>query len=179
MRESRAQTCCLVAAALLALSAPAAGAAVVPPGNSAANQYTEAFPTAGGQATPGKTIRGQAGGGSTQALSGEEARQLEAAGPAGRALAEVVAETAPAGVAPSGSAATGGGDSGGAPGGANRAEQSQPEGSSAFREVLGQAAGSSGDTGLLLPILVLATVIAAAAYWMRNRSRTTPPPKPL
>lgn len=177
MKEPRVHICCLIAAGLLALSAPTAGAAVVPPGNSAANQYTESFPTAGGQATPGKTIRAQGGGGSSQALSGAEAQQLEAAGPTGRALAEVVAETAPTGVAPTGSAAKG--DRADAePGTANRAEQS-PEGSSALREVLGQAAGSSGGTSPLLPILILATLIGAAAYWMRHRSGTEPPPKSL
>lgn len=107
-------------AALLILPGQALAEYYVPPGNSAATQYTESFPGAGGeksgkhkQATPAQT------------LGSKNAKWLEQHGPAGKAAAEVAAETAPTqvvGTAPSssgdaagtsGNASGGGGNKGG------------------------------------------------------------------
>jgi len=172
-----------------------AGAALVPPGNSAANQYTETFPTTGGnaeakgkKATPGAV------------LGARNAEKLDSQGKQGREAAAVVAETAPPPVASEGggsgesgggdgSAAGGGAGGGGAndpaaasgegasqagPGaqpGAGKAGAGDTDGSSGIGEVLGQATGSSssGGTGLLLPLIVLASAIWALAFFLRRR----------
>src|SRR5262245_36327335 len=102
----------------LVVAAPAAAEEVVPPGNSAVNQYTEPFPTAGGNRdanthrgrdlNPGKVI-------------GEKnAKALDEQGETGRETAELAAETAP-NVVPSEST-TGSGDesSGSVAGGSGR-----------------------------------------------------------
>jgi hypothetical protein len=79
----------LLGALLVALAAPAyAGAEYyVPPGNSAANQYTETLPSAGGdsggkkkdKATPAAT------------LGAGNAKKLEDQGPSGKAAAQLPA----------------------------------------------------------------------------------------
>jgi hypothetical protein len=83
-------------ALVLALTLPAGAAAqeegsVVPPENSAATQYTEAVPTAGGDK--------QAGGGHkpspAKVLGDKNAHKLQSQGKDGREVAQVVAETAP------------------------------------------------------------------------------------
>lgn len=94
MRPPRVLTAALLALALFALPAGVSAAAeIVPPGNSAASQYTEAFPTTGGEketedhsgkAVPAKT------------LGARNAKQLESKGKDGKAVAEFAAETAPA-----------------------------------------------------------------------------------
>lgn len=94
MRPPRVLTAALLALALFALPAGVSVAAeIVPPGNSAASQYTEAFPTTGGEketedhsgkAVPAKT------------LGARNAKQLESKGKDGKAVAEFAAETAPA-----------------------------------------------------------------------------------
>lgn len=85
-----------VATLALALPTSAFAAAeagsVVPPENSAATQYTEAVPTAGGDK--------QAGEGGKKAtpakvLGHKNAKRLESQGKEGREVAQVVAETAP------------------------------------------------------------------------------------
>jgi hypothetical protein len=180
---------------LAALPAGAGAAAYVPPGNSAANQYTEAFPTSGGNAeTKGKgkvTAR--------DVLGAANAKELEAEGKQGREAAEVVAATAPPAAAageggegataggaeksgPSGAGSGGqaGGDGGASAGntdsgsGPGSAVARDEGGSSGFSEVLGQATGStsSGGTGLLLPLVILASVIWALAFFLRRRRPT-------
>ncbi|HEU4736290.1 MAG TPA: hypothetical protein VFS48_04595, partial [Solirubrobacterales bacterium] len=50
-----------------------------------------------------------------------------------------------------------------------------PDGSSGFGEVLAEATGSSsGETGLLLPLTILATAAWALAFLWRQRNRPTP-----
>ena len=160
--------------AIVSLSVVAtAGAAVVPPGNSAANQYTETYPTWQGNAPtiePGERSP-------AQALGKRNAGRLEKLGPEGRAAAELAAATAPGAAAAqeqgSGPAArrNGGGGANSKQGGASGGED-QPSGSSALVEVLGQATGSSssGEMGLLLPLIILATIAFAGAYgWRRSR----------
>jgi hypothetical protein len=195
-----------ISAVTAALALPAASPAeyYVPPANSAANQYTESFPGAGGESggkrkdvTPGT------------ALGSGNAKKLESKGKAGKEAAEVAAETAPAQLATggadkgSGQAAKSGGDKtsgkgngggeeeggsgstgtagsgGGSPGskgggngngggGANKVQQ--PQGSSGFSQVLGQATGAGdGKLGLWLPLVIVLTLIGSVAYWVRMR----------
>jgi hypothetical protein len=182
----------VVATIALAVTSAVAAAAeepLVPPGNSAVNQYTETFPTAGGdkdfekgKRSPGKT------------LGDGNARRLEQQGPDGRAAAEVAAETAPAGEAQpppaagvdseadaGGAGATGGG--GGAVGGGQAGaakpvpvEAADVNGSSGFGEVLAQATGSSdsGEMGLWLPLLILVALACSVAYLLRRTRRAQP-----
>ncbi len=167
----------------------AAGAeSIVPPGNSAATQYTEAFPTAGGEKQAGNTRRGQPLS-PTKALGARNVHRLQEQGPAGRAVAEVAAETAPTPVAqapaPSSESAGGHGHptSGSEPQ-ADRSPEATEEisavrvdssgGSSGLGEVLGQATGSSspdGGLGVLLPLIVIGAIAWAALTFWRRKSQ--------
>lgn len=196
----------LLAATIAIFALPTAAQAeyLIPPGNSAATQYTEAVPTAGGpKATdPANHGKGQS---PSKVLGGKNAQKLNQQGPEGRAAAEVAAETAPGAVAQTGGSApsetpgaggsqpqANGGDSGGGKdrgGGtpssngsghqtattATLASQQLPDGSSGLGEVLGQATGSSdsGQLGLLLPLIVLATLAWSVAYVVRRRRQPT------
>jgi len=98
----KARTTAIGFAAALALALPSAAVgegvsgSVVPPENSAATQYTEAIPTAGGdkQAEGGKKSSPK------KVLGAKNAHKLESQGKAGQEVAEVVAETAPESSAP-------------------------------------------------------------------------------
>ncbi|HEX5989049.1 MAG TPA: hypothetical protein VFY75_02390 [Solirubrobacterales bacterium] len=111
-RRSQIRSIAAASALVAALVLPAAAAAeyYVPPANSAANQYTESFPGAGGES--GGKRKGATPG---DALGAGNAKKLESKGPAGKAAAEVAAETAPPQLvtADSGSSATGAGQTGG------------------------------------------------------------------
>jgi hypothetical protein len=163
----------VLAIAIVSLSATAtAGAAVVPPENSAATQYTETYPTTGGNTETDRTgDRTPA-----QALGKENARKLEGAGPEGAAAAQLAAETAPAGA---GQGAARGGHGGMHGDGAGHAMgddggMAADGGSSGLGEVIGSATGSSdsGELGLLLPLIILATLVLSGLYAWRCR-RTT------
>jgi hypothetical protein len=187
-------------ATALALPAAAAAEYYVPPANSAANQYTESFPGAGGESS-GKRKPVTPG----SALGADNAKKLEAKGPAGKAAAEMAAETAPPQVVDqgsgsgedpgrsdsgskdgkgnegeSGSGAPGSGGSNGGSSGASGgkgapANAAQPEGSSGISQILGQATGSSdGNPGLWLPLVIVLTLIGSVAYWVRSRSNAQP-----
>ncbi len=143
----------------------------MPPGNPAATQYTEAFPTAGGQqdAEQGKGGKGRH---PNQVLGKEEARKLESQGPAGRAAAALAAETAPAGDS---GHASGGGNGSETPhsgGGVGKSDQAAGDGSG-LGEVASQATGSSFSDGtdLLLPLAILGTVAWLLLYLLRRRQR--------
>lgn len=83
----------IAAALLLAAPAGAEGEAIVPPGNSAAAQYTEAFPTASGERDTDREQKKR----SPQKVLGEKnSKQLQEKGPEGKAVADLVAETSPA-----------------------------------------------------------------------------------
>jgi hypothetical protein len=173
-----------VALAILTLAAPgsAGAAAVVPPGNSAATQYTEALPTAGGPrgtSHPGERGRERS---PNEVLGKSTTQHLEAQGAQGRAVAEVVAETAPsslsrASIDNSGKAKGPNGrkvrQANGAGGGGSATRAARDDGSSGLGEVAGQATGSSssGEMGLLLPLLLAAVILWAAVYWSRQRRR--------
>ncbi len=92
----KVRTICFAAALALALPANALGAeeasSVVPPENSAATQYTEAIPTAGGD----KETDGGRKPSPAKVLGAKNAKRLESHGKEGREVAEIVAETAPA-----------------------------------------------------------------------------------
>jgi hypothetical protein len=153
----------------------------VPPGNSAANQYTEAFPTAGGESggNPGN------GGKATPAgtLGARNANRLDEQGAAGAAAARVAAETAPVplvgadrGVPRGGGPKPANSGDGGPSVQPNRAEGGHAaagSGSSGFGEVVGQATGNDGNLGLLLPIAILATIAGSIAYRVRMRDGPT------
>lgn len=191
----------IATAALLAslvLSSAAMAETVVPPGNSAATQYTEAFPTAGGNTISNSGINGGRGSSSpSKVLGHDNAKNLESKGQVGREVANLAAETAPqqngatagagaGGAGGSGAAGAGGnggkGGAGGTGGGSGQGGGGLPSqhqidstkaggGSSGLGEVAGQATGSSsGDLGLLLPLILLGTVAWAATYaWRRRR----------
>jgi hypothetical protein len=195
----------LLAATIAIFALPGAAQAeyLIPPGNSAATQYTEAVPTAGGpKATnPSKQGKDQS---PSKVLGGKNAQKLNQQGPEGWAAAEVAAETAPGPVVQTNGGAasatpahtgsqpqTNGSDSGGgrgqagdvpsgngsgrqAAGTATLASQQLPDGSSGLGEVLGQATGSSsGQLGLLLPLIVLATIAWSIAFVLRRRKQPT------
>lgn len=180
-----------IALAILALPAPAAAESVVPPENSAANQYTEAIPTGGGNKDAGKT--GNHGKRTPSSVLGpKKAEKLESKGPQGREAAEVAAATAPAPVAPqpqpqpspeptpqASTMPKGGSDA--KPDGKAKAEPHPtakpppaaeappqgpqldiPSGSSGLGEVLAQATGSS-SSGQLGALLPL--LIVATIVW--------------
>jgi hypothetical protein len=203
MKDRRQILAIVAASAVAALALPSAAAAeyYVPPANSAANQYTESFPGAGGESGgKGKKVTPGA------ALGAGNAEKLEKRGSAGKATAELAAETAPpqlvdhernggegtgktddkgqaggkgdqTGEGESGSGAPGSG-SGGSNGGPSNgggegaaANVQQPQGSSGFGQVLGQATGvSDGNLGLWLPLVIVLTLIGSVAYWVRTRN---------
>jgi hypothetical protein len=172
----------------LALPAHAAAEYYVPPGNSAANQYTESLPSAGGE----KGGRGKGGAVPAQTLGTRNAHRLESLGPNGKAAAKLAADTSPAptsateapsgpGNGPAAGPETGGGQGSGSQGSPGQPQTqgaggSGPEGSSGISEVLGQATGSAdgGNLGLWLPIIILVTIAGALAYRFAPRNRTTP-----
>jgi cobalamin biosynthesis Mg chelatase CobN len=84
----------LLAGVLLALALPAGAAAaqIVPPGNSAAAQYTETIPTSQGEQNaqgPKKHVNPD------DVIGSKKTKELEEQGPEGAAVAEFTAETAP------------------------------------------------------------------------------------
>lgn len=177
-------------AAISLITAPSAAIAqtVIPPGNSAVNQYTQTFPTAGGN-TPAQSRGGRS---PAKVLGARNAHRLDAKGPQGRAAAALAA-TAPvtatvaAGKASSYSSAKSGGGvhgqsthhAGGAGQGSfgGRGDDSEadvPSGSSGLGQVIGQATGSSssGQMGLLFPLVIVGAILWSIAYLWRQKRRT-------
>lgn len=173
---------CVLLATLLATAT--AGAAVVPPGNSAATQYAETLPGAGGEETtrrPGYKGHGNGDSGASgpateapAAVPAETAAELRKLGPEGAAALELAETGAPRGGAKpeqgdkeKGSAAPAGGAGPSDPG-------SGSNGSSGLGEVLGRATGTStSGLGFLQPLLIAAALIAAGAYALRRRRPRT------
>lgn len=188
-------------AALFATPAAATVAeAVVPPSNSAAAQYTEAFPTSGGDKKTDQAAHHRS---PVKVLGSHKAKKLEKQGPEGKAAAEVAAATAPTSIAtpqpahaPSTPSNGGGGHNGGpgrsgggggasgaqqrsdvaSAGGASRSPGSEQDqgGSSGIGAAIGQATGlsSPGPSGPLLPLVILATVLWSLVYLWRQRRQT-------
>ncbi len=188
MKPLKAGPPILAAVLMLALPSSALAGTVVPPGNPAAIQYTEAFPTSRGPTDAENSGRGTS---PQKSLGGRNARRLESEGRDGREAARVVAATAP----PTGAAratgtspasrrhSTGKGNEGGSGisqegGGAAGPAAANPavagHGGSGVGEVAGQATGldSSEATGLLLPLVLLAILAWGSAYVLRRRKRT-------
>lgn len=185
--------------AIVALPSSAAAESYVPPGNSAATQYTEAVPTAGGPKATDKSPHKQSSS-PAKVLGGRNSRRLEEQGPQGKAAAEAAAAGAPratpqaaepATIGSGGGEPANGGGNGGtgesaarhsggsagrspSEGGSAGAGQSQPDGSSGVGEVIGQATGSSssGKLGPLLPLAIVAAIAWALVYVARRRRRT-------
>jgi hypothetical protein len=163
-------------ACALALPAMASADAILPPGNSAATQYTETFPTSSGNAVVNGALGGggqNGGGGKTrppkQVLGAETTETLESHGEEGRTIAALAAEAAPpsadSGQAPAHQGnghANGGAKSNGSgedsSGGGNQSStgptapsgpglsETASSGDSAFGQVLSQATASSSGT---------------------------------
>jgi hypothetical protein len=186
MKTPASAICSLTAAvALLALPASAMAEYLVPPGNSAVNQYTETYPSAGGQKQAGKGQKTAKH--PTQVLGGRNAHKLDQQGADGRETAELAAETAPGTSAASpengggqdkrnGGGGTGGGSEAGE--GAGRQQSSSGDagdGSSGLGSVISQATGSSssGELGLLLPLAILVAIAWSVFYLLRQRKRPT------
>jgi hypothetical protein len=140
---------------VLPVASVAAAPGRVPPGNSAASQYHETLPGAGGNEQT-RDIGGEGGRAPAKVLGHANAARLEALGPEGRAAAQFAAQSAPNNTARQ-------------PHGVGGA--SNPSGSSALSQVLGQLTGSSGSggMGLLLPLLIAMTIVGAAAYALGRR----------
>jgi hypothetical protein len=172
----------LTALALALLPSAAAAqeeSSVVPPGNSAATQYTEALPTAGGD----KETGGDHKPAPSTVLGSKNAGKLQSQGKDGREVAQIAAETAPETSPPAQSEpapAGGGGNTGGKAAHRQDAEPTHtvqpvsselPDGSSGLAEVIAEATGasSSGGTGLLLPLSIVAAIAWALTYLWRQR----------
>lgn len=189
--RARRTACSLLTASIVVLALPAAAGAeyLVPPGNSAATQYTEAVPTAGGHrdVEKGNVKQNRT---ASQVLGDRSAKRLEAQGESGREAAEFAAETAPTGAAAD-QPPTDGADRNDGKGGDGRGDGSvqadagsdeggstsfgagdDSGGSGGLGEVIGQATGtSSGELGPLLPLAILATGAWALAVLLRRRRR--------
>lgn len=181
--------------------AVAANGAVIPPGNSAATQYTEAFPTPGGDKKTDEAAHHRS---PTKVLGNSNTHKLQQQGPDGQAAAETAAATAPASVTPEtpaapatgspdddsagggASAGSGKGSGGNGPAGQNRQPKVSPdttsaqlvaveipEGSSGAGSAIEQATGlsTSGQSGMLLPLVILATILWSLAYLWRQRQQ--------
>lgn len=150
---------------LASVSLPSVAAAqrVVPPGNSAANQYTETYPTTGG----GATDRGGGGRSPAETLGPRNAARLEAMGAQGRAAATVAAATAPDDRAGKDRRAVGKDRR------AVGSEPAEPGGSSGLREAAGAATGASrGLPGPLLPLAIAGAALGSLAFLWRRKRRT-------
>ena len=157
---------------VLGLALPAAGGAappLLPEGPpSGVGQYTETLPGPGGSETT-RGVREREGGSGArtpaEALGRANAERLEALGAAGQEAARLAAAGAPRSPAGRKGAAAGG------------SSGSSTSGSSAAGQVLGQLTGSSdssGGMGLLLPLLIVASILAAAAYAVGRRRAPRP-----
>ena len=186
-----------IAIAIFALPSGAIAESIVPPGNSAVTQYTEAIPTAGGEQEAGGRKKGKRT--PEKVLGGRKVHRLESKGPQGKAVATFAAETSPAPVTPGqdsgltriGSGAkheardaghkghrAGGGHKSASPGGIAAhgpgpdPNAGEPSGSSGLGEVIGEATGfsSSGQLGLLLPLILIGTVVWSLVFrWLHRR----------
>jgi hypothetical protein len=186
LKSSIAMTALL---AVLVSPAMAGAESLVPPGNSAATQYTETFPSSGGNVEVNHGIGG--GSSPSKALGSKTAHALESQGEDGRAVAALAAESGGATTAGSGNDSSGsgrkdsqqggggaGGDSGGGTGGGSGSgtgggsAATESSGSSGLGHVLSSATlSSSGESGLLLPLVLIAALVASFVYaWRQRRS---------
>ncbi|HZK15239.1 MAG TPA: hypothetical protein VFC52_01455 [Solirubrobacterales bacterium] len=183
MRAST-QTGLALAASIAVLVLPAAAWAeyLVPPGNSAATQYTESVPTAGGHRNT-ELDGGGAQRAPSRVLGKRNSERLEAQGKSGEEAAGFAAETAPAAVVaeerttpPQSPGHNSESDDEDVTAGAGTGNEGPP-GRGAVGQVAAQATGAtSGELGLWLPLAMLATALWAAAVVLRRRLPTDPQP---
>lgn len=146
MRKAITTLTALTAILVAVLAAPAAAEQIVPPGNSAANQYTEAFPTARGEEMQsGDELNAK------DVLGARDTKKLEQHGKTGREVAQFAAETAPAPVSsttsPSaGDTETGSADRGGKQGGNGQGKQGDKADEAATTRGAGGSGSGSGPT---------------------------------
>jgi hypothetical protein len=148
---------------LVSLTLPASALAttrtIAPPGNSGVSQYQEDVPTAKGNRPSNTIVPGGGGtngpGSSGGAVSPSTLRALDKQGSAGRKAAALAEATAPSN-APKPSAS------------------SQDQGSSPVSSVVKALTGSSSSSGLgpLLPIILIACLLGAAALALLRRRAT-------
>lgn len=138
MRKPRFLLVPALALVMVAPPATAGAESIVPPSNSAAAQYTEAFPTAGGE----KQVSGHKNGKRTPAkvLGGHDAHKLESKGKQGQEVADFAAETSPASTADAAS-------SNEAPEPSEGAADSNPQGGGKKDGHPKEGAGGSGHGG--------------------------------
>ena len=170
MRLRSASLCVLALLALL-VAAPSAnaqkncpgGGSNQPPGNSEVDQYGEDVP-----GPCGDEPIGPPDGGDPDAVPPSTADELDSLGADGDAAALLAQATAPG----NGGTGSGGGPAGGA--GAGASDIPAAQGDSLFDEVFDALTGSADATddglGLLLPLILLGTVIAAVIYGVRRRT---------
>lgn len=158
MKENSLRTAILAGALVVFFALPASAFAgqVIPPGNSAATQYTQAFPTSGGNVEVRESIGEPNEKKSPSKVIGKKTTQeLESQGPEGTAVAQIAAESAPSTEAEpersesssSGSAGGGGGNGGNGAGGGHKPSggQAQANGGGANSGGAGNGGGQSGN----------------------------------
>jgi opacity protein-like surface antigen len=164
-----------VAAAILAFAPAALATEFVPPENAAATQYTESFPTAGGNhdATSGGVGNGHRS--PTEALGTDNAHRLQQKGKDGQAAAELAAATAPAeSVTTRSTESSNPPEQEPAKQGEPAAAGESPSVNSGSNEVIGQATGASGSNniGWLLPLVIGSAAAWSLLFFWRRRRRT-------
>jgi hypothetical protein len=180
----------LLAGTLAAALAPAAAgaASLVPQENSAVSQYTEGFPTGGGE--KGSSSSGDSHVTPGQAIGADNAKKLDQRGAEGRAAAEVAAATSPLatsagssgggdqrGVGKSRGGQHGNGGNGATRGGDGQKSAAEPSSAGAGSGAVGTLAEAATGTdsrelGVILPLFLLAALIWGAAYAVRSRERS-------
>ena len=137
----------------LALAGPAGAQAksIAPPGQSEADQYFETVPAPAGPRSPDGSKR-EADAVSDGSLSAATGRALARRGPQGQALATAVARTA--------AASRGAGREGGAAPGRSHSPSAAPA-----------AAPGSAGLGVLFPLALVATALAAVAFAVARSRR--------
>ena len=145
---------------VLPASALAKPRTIAPPGNSGVSQYQEDVPTAKGNRPTNTIVPGggsHGGGSSGGTISTSTLRALDKQGSAGRKAAALAEATAPGSTPPAKS------------GGANTDPGSSPV-SSVVKALTGSS--SSGGLGPLLPIILIVSLLGAAALALLRRRAT-------
>jgi cobalamin biosynthesis Mg chelatase CobN len=146
MRENSLKTAILAGALVVFFAVPSIASAgqVIPPGNSAATQYTQAFPTAGGNVEVRDSI-GEPGGGNktpSKVIGKKTTEELESQGPEGTAVAKLAAESAPPTPESESSESSSGGAAGG---GGNKPSGGSHAGGGGATQQGGAEAGGGGQ----------------------------------
>jgi hypothetical protein len=140
----------------------------LPPGNSGASQYSEDVPAPGGNHSS-NDVGGGGGGGDSSNLPPGVVSALQAQGAAGAGAARFAQATGP------GQAGKGGN---GAGGGENSGQSAVGGNGGGLGDILDQVAGGggsdSGGMGILLPIILGASLLAAIAVLATRWARRGP-----